>query len=132
MDRKLSQHQEIERLIRLSAASRACLTSELVSIKQRFDFPARILGSLKTHPFGWLFGSLASGFVGSSFFRRKPAITVTKRRGLLVTLLGLAVAAARPFAKVWLADHAKSYLIGRLGNYPVNRPRSQARSINPV
>ena len=119
-------------MIRLSAASRSCLTSELVSIKQRFDFPARILGSLKSHPIGWLLGSLASGFVGSSFFRRKPAASVTKRRGLLVTLLGLAVTAARPFAKVWLADHVKSYLIGRPGSYPVNQPRSQTRSINPV
>ena len=132
MDRKLPPNQEIERLIRLSATSRACLTSELISLKQRLDFPARIRDSLKSHPSGWLFGSLASGFVGSLFFRRKPAATVTKQRGLLVTLLGLAVTAARPFAKVWLADHVKGYLIGRQGNSPVNRPRSQARSINPV
>lgn len=132
MDRKLSHNQEIERLIHLSAASRVCLTGELVTLKQRLDFPARIRDSLKNHPSGWLFGSLAAGLVGSFLFRRKPAATVTKQRGLLFTLLGLGLTAARPFAKVWLADHVKSYLIGRQGNSPVNRPRNQARSINPV
>ncbi len=132
MDRKPPQNQEIERLIRLGAASRSCLTSELITLKQRLDFPTRIRGSLKVHPAAWLFGSVASGFVGSLFFRRKPAAAGTKHRGLPVTLLGLALTAARPFAKVWLADQVKSYLIGRPGTLPANPPRSQSRSIHPI
>ena len=123
MDRKLPPHQEIERLIRLSADSRACLTREVVAVKQRLDFPARIRGSLKGHPSAWLFGSLASGFVGSLLFRRKPAVTGTKHRGLMMTLLGLALTAARPFAKVWLADQVKLYLIKRPGTLPESRYR---------
>ncbi len=132
MDRKPPQNPEIERLIRLGAASRSCLTSEVIALKQRLDFPTRIRGSLKSHPTAWLFGSLASGFVGSLLFRRKPAATATKHRGLPVTLLGLALTAARPFAKVWLADQVKSYLIGRPGSFPANPPRSQSQFTNPT
>ncbi len=128
MDRKLPPNQEIERLIRLSAASRACLTQEGVALKQRLDFPARIRGSLKGHPSAWLFGSLASGFVGSLMFRRKAPASGTKRRGLMMTLLGLALTAVRPFAKVWLADQVKFYLITRPGALP----NSTSRPNNPI
>ena len=124
MDRKLSPDSEIERLIRLSATSRACLTREVVAVKQRLDFPARIRGSLKGHPSAWLFGSLAFGFVGSLLFRRKPAVTGKKHRGWMMTLLGLALTAVRPFAKVWLADQVKLYLIKRPGALPDSHSRS--------
>ena len=128
MDRKLPQNQEIERLIRLGAASRSCLTREVTVLKQRLDFPKRIRGSLKSHPTAWLFGSLASGFVGSLFFRRRPAATGKKHRGLPVTLLGLALTAARPLAKVWLTDQLKGYLIGRPGAFRANHPGVNSRS----
>ena len=131
MDRKSAQTQEIERLIRLSAASRSCLTREVIALKQQLNFPARIRGSLKCHPTAWLFGSLASGFVASLFFRRKRPPQQTKHRGIVVTLLGLALTAVRPFAKVWLADQVKSYLIGRPGSHPANPARSQSRSNSP-
>ena len=132
MDRKLPPNQELERLIRLSAASRSCLTSEAITLRQRLDFPTRIRTSLKSHPTAWLFGSIASGFVGSLMFRRKSAAPEAKRRGAVVTLLGLALTAARPFAKVWLADQVKSYLIGRPGTVPANPPRSQSESVHPI
>ena len=128
MDRELPPHPEIERLIRLSAASRACLAREVVAVKQRLDFPARIRGSLKGHPSAWLFGSLASGFAGSLLFRRKTPVTGTKHRGLTMTLLGLALTAARPFAKVWLADQVKLYLIKRPGSLP----NASSRSNDPI
>jgi len=132
MDRKPQQNQEVERLVRLGAAARSCLAGEVIALQQRLDFPSRIRGSLKSHPTAWLSGSLASGFVGSLLFKRKPAAAETKHRGLLLTLLGLGVTAVRPFAKVWLADQVKSYLIGRPGSSPVNRPRNQSQSIHPV
>ncbi len=132
MDRKPSQTQEIERLIRLSAASRSCLTGEVIALKQQLDFPARIRGSLKSHPTAWLVGSLASGFVGRLLFRRKSSPPQTKRRGLTANVLGFALTAARPFAKVWLADQVKSYLIGRPGNVAANSSRSQSRFHHPI
>ena len=132
MDRKPSQNQEIERLIGIGAASRSCLTREVVALKQQLDIPTRIRGSLKSHPTAWLFGSMASGFVGSVLFRRKPAAAKTKHRGIPHALLGLALTAARPLAKVWLADQVKGYLIGRPGSVPANPSRSPSRFTNPI
>ena len=132
MDRKLPQSQEIERLIRLSAASRSCLVREVTTLQQRLDFPTRVRGSLKSHPTAWLFSSLAIGFVGSLLLRRKPAAIGTKHRGLPLTLLGLALTAARPFAKVWLADQVKSYLIKPTGSISVTSPPSYSQFTNPT
>ncbi len=112
MDRKLPKKQEIERLIRLGEAARSCLGDEAILLKQRLDVPARIRGSLKDHPAGWVLGSLASGLAASLLFRLKPRATEKKHRGLPLTLLGLALTAVRPVAKVWLTDQVKNYLAG--------------------
>lgn len=112
MDRKPPHNQEIQRLIRLSETARSCLESEAISLRQRLDVPTRIRGSLKSHPTAWLLGSLASGLAASLFFRRSPAPTEKKHRGLPLTLLGLALTAVRPLARVWLTDQVKNYLSG--------------------
>lgn len=112
MDRKLPEHPEIERLIRQSEISRAYLGSEIVALRQRLDVPARIRGSLKEHPTGWLFGSVASGLAASLFFRRKPA-PAKKPRGIPGVLLGLTLTAVRPLVKVWLGDQLKLWLSGK-------------------
>ena len=130
MDRELSKSQKISRLIRSSETARTRLGGEVVAFRERIDFPARIRGSLKRHPTGWVLGSLVAGFAASQIFRRKPTVsTETKRRGVAFTLLGLALTAARPLAKVWLADQAKNYLAGRPTIFPAfltgNRPPSQ-------
>jgi hypothetical protein len=113
MDRKLSKDQEIERLIRLGDAARSCLEDEVILLKQRLDVPARIRGSLKDHPAGWLLGSLASGLAASLLLRLKPRPAEKKHRGLPLTLLGLTFAAVRPMAKVWLTGQVKNYLTGQ-------------------
>lgn len=129
MDRKLPKDQEIERLIRRSDAARSCLEGEAVSFKRRLDVPARIRGSLKEHPVGWLLGSLASGLAASLFLRFKPHAPEQKRRGLPLTLLGLTFTAVRPMAKVWLADQVKNYLMRQSTasatfSNPLHPPRS--------
>jgi hypothetical protein len=124
MDRKSTEKAEIERLIRLSDSARACLGSEAVRIKQRFDIPARIRGSLSAHPTSWLFGSLASGLAASLLFSRrrsKPAAK-TNRRGVAGMLLGLTLTAARPLAKVWLTNQAGRWLQQAAANPPAARP----------
>ena len=123
MDRKLSEKAEIERLIRLSENARSCLESEAARIKQRFDIPARIRGSLSAHPTSWMFGSLASGLVGSLLFsrRRKPAAQ-TSRRSAAGILLGLTLTAARPLAKVWLSNQAGRWLKQATANEQTARP----------
>ncbi len=113
MDRKLSHNQQIERLTRLGDLARSCLQDEAILLKQRLDVRTRVRSSLKTHPTGWMLGSLAAGLAASWMFRRKPAAAAKKHRGLFLSLLGLALTAIRPFAKVWLTGQVKNYLIGR-------------------
>ncbi len=114
MDQNLTTKEEIERLIHLGTSSRACLTLQVLTLKKRLDVPARIGGSLKSHPFGWLFGALASGLAGSMLLgRRRVAAPRKKRGGLISALLGLALTAARPLWKVWLTDQVKAYFLGR-------------------
>lgn len=127
MDRKLSKNQEVERLIRIGESARSCLKSEVTSLHERLDFPARVRDSLKSHPTGWLVGSLGSGLAASLLFRRKPAAAATattgatKHRGLLASLPGLAFTAARPLLKAWLTNQATGYFAGRSGTVPASR-----------
>jgi hypothetical protein len=123
MDRKPSEKAEIERLIRLSESARVCLENEAARIKQRFDVPARIRGSLSAHPTSWLFGSLASGLVASLFLpRRRKSVTKTNHRGLAGMLLGLTLTAARPMAKVWLSNQVGGWLRKMSANAHAARP----------
>lgn len=115
MDRKLSETQEIQRLIRLSEASRTYLDAEATTLKHRLDVPARIRGSLAQHPTSWVFGSLASGLAASLIFRRKPA-AVKKPKGIPSVLMGLTLTAARPLLKVWLANQAKQWITGMVAD----------------
>lgn len=112
MDRKPPVNPEIQELIRQSAASRAYLGSEMLALRHRLDVPARVRGSLREHPTGWLFGSLASGLAASLLLRRKPA-PEKKPRGFPGVLLGLTLTAVRPLLKVWLADQLKLWLAGK-------------------
>lgn len=115
MDRKFSKNSEIERLIQLSDSARGCLENEAAALKQRLDFPARIRGSLKQHPTGWILGLLASGLTAGLMSRRRPVVTNhPKSRSYPVALLGLALTAVRPLAKVWLTGQVKNYLTGQL------------------
>lgn len=122
MDRKFQQNQEIERLIRLSESSRSSLEFEAAALRQRLDVPARVRSSLKSHPTGWLVGSLASGLAASLVFGRRQAVVEKKRRSLPLTLLELSLTAARPFAKVWLFDQAKNYLAAQHARPLQNQP----------
>jgi hypothetical protein len=125
MDRKLQQRQEIERLIRQSESARCCLEDEAELLRQRLDVPARLRNSLKSHPTGWLVGSLASGLAASMLFGRRPqaqAVAGKKRRSLPLTLLGLSLTAVRPFAKVWLTDQVKHYFAAQRASPLENQP----------
>lgn len=122
MDRKLQQAQEIERLIRLSGAARSSLNSAAISLKERFDIPSRLRDSLRSHPSGWLVGSLASGLAASLIFSRKPAPSAKKRRSLPLALLGLSLTAVRPFAKVWLTDQVKQYFSAQRTGFSASQP----------
>ena len=110
MDRKLQQTREIERLIALGRSARSSLEREAISLKKRFDVPTRLRDSLKSHPTGWLMGSMASGLAASMLVSRRPPAREKKKSSLPLTLLGLSLTAVRPVAKIWLADQVKQFL----------------------
>jgi hypothetical protein len=127
MDRKSSEKAEIERLIRLSQSARACLQSESARIKQRFDIPERIRGSLGAHPFSWLCGSLASGLVASQFLRRRKPAPPVKNRSSLGWLLGLTLTALQPLARVWLSRQMECMLQKISATPPNSQPIPKSR-----
>jgi hypothetical protein len=129
MDRKLSEKARIEQLIRLSAASRACLESEAAALRKRLDFPKRVYNSLAAHPATWMFGSLASGLFASALFRRRPRPAAPKRRGAVLGLLGLTLTAAKPLAKVWLANQMKDWITRPRPTSPTARPLPRSQSL---
>lgn len=130
MAQKPAKSPEIERLIRLGEASRARLSDEFATLRQRFDVPARLRASLRGHPGTWLGGSLVAGLGASLLFRRKPA---AKRRKGLPGLLGwgasLAFTALRPALKGWLIGRLKQQLSPRPAAdfRPLSIPASQTR-----
>jgi hypothetical protein len=69
-----------------------------------------------------MFGSLASGLFASLIFRRRPRATVPKRRGATLGLLGLTLTAAKPLAKVWLANQLKDWMTRSKPTSPAPRP----------
>lgn len=125
MDRKSSQNQELERLIRTAESARSQLGGEVAALKQRFDIPMRIHASLKSHPTRWLLGGLGAGLLASvftkGFFGGKRVIKERKPRKFYHILLGLTLTAVRPLAKVWLTDQLKKQLLGQLGRSGANR-----------
>ena len=126
MDRKLQQRQEIERLMRVSESARSTLDDAALMLRQKLDFPTRIRGSLKSHPAGWLVGSLASGLAASWIFSRKPSPTEKKHRSLPMKLLGLSLTAVQPMARVWLSNQVKNYFSTPRRSCPESSPYSDA------
>jgi|694.fasta_scaffold16262_7 hypothetical protein len=106
MDPNTTTTREIERLIRMGDASRARLSVDLLELRHRLDVPTRIRTSLREHPSRWLGGSLIAGLGASLLFRRRAAPPKVAK-GKLGWVLTLAVAAARPLVKSWLADRLK-------------------------
>jgi hypothetical protein len=132
MDRKLSKDEEIERLTLAAAAARAHLSNQATLLRQKLDVPARLHTSLKHHPTGWLFGSLASGLAASLLFRnRSHRGGERKPRGFLLAVFGLILTVVRPFAKVWVTDQLKNYLTGKPMDLAFLTPARRTRPNNP-
>ncbi|MEI6607798.1 MAG: hypothetical protein WCP35_21050 [Verrucomicrobiota bacterium] len=113
---------QIEQLIRLSAASRSHLSQQAVALRQRFDVPGRVLQSLRGHPLAWFGGGLATALGTTLLLRHNPASPKRRRswRGLLGSL---ALSAARPVIKNWLASQLQHFLLAQLRQASQLRPR---------
>ena len=104
---------EIQRLIRLSEASRVCLSHHAAVLRQRLDVPARIRHSFASHPVKWLGSSLALGLAATLLLRRKAA-PPRKRRGWRGALWALGLSTARPILKAWLTGQLQQFLLAQL------------------
>jgi len=104
-----SQSAEIEALIRRGRAARQELKTAYVAFRHKIDVPARVKGSLRTHPFGWFGGSLATGLIASFFVPKghhkhsdEPEGSKKKRAGFGGFALTAATSMAKPLVKAWL------------------------------
>jgi len=101
---------EIQRLIRLSAASRLCLSNQAAALRQRLDVPHRVARVISSHPAKWLGGTALLGLVTALLLRRK-APRLQPRRALSGVLLAFAIKAARPIVKTWLLGRFEQFVI---------------------
>ena len=131
MAREIPISQEIQRLIHKSEAARGVLGSEIRELKHKLDVPGRIKDSLRSHPTGWLGGSVVAGMATSLLFRRKSKRekAEVKKKTLLGFLLTLSIAGLRPFVKVWLAGQLKGYLAAKFAGDEI--PSRHQRRVTP-
>lgn len=105
--------QQIEQLIRLSAASRMRLSQDVATFRQRMDVPGRVLHALRSHPVGWIGGSAMAGLAATLLLRRGTAKRKS-RRGLRGLLFSLALSTIRPIVKTWLNARLKQCVLAQL------------------
>ncbi len=133
MASELPISEQIQRLIRTSDEARGVLGSEIRTLKHKLDVPARVKDSLRSHPTGWLGGSLVAGMATSLLFRRKAkrvkAAAPAKKKTLLGVLFTLAIAGLRPFLKVWLTGQVKNYIAAKFAGDEI--PSRPQRRVTP-
>jgi len=95
-------------LIARIAASRVALAQDLITLRERWDIPARVKHSILAKPLAWFGGSLGAGFLASTIFRKRRTPPQEKvKRGILGVLLGGAFALARPALQSWALQEAR-------------------------
>ncbi|MBK1882994.1 hypothetical protein JIN85_11245 [Luteolibacter pohnpeiensis] len=130
----MSEQQDIEQLIRISAQARSLIGDEVQSLRERLDVPSRMRNAVAKNPTAWLGGSLVTGFLTTAIFRRKakrskhhkePLIEEPAKKGLLGILITLLFTAGRPLLKMWLTGHFKQFLATKIETYSAPYPRSK-------
>lgn len=124
MASSIAKNQEIQRLVSLSEESRLALGQEILAVRQRLDVKSRLRHSIMQKPSQWLFGGLASGIVASLLFRRRaPRVKSAAKRSLPLALVGIALAALRPFVQSWAIKYTKDYLAGKSFSFSTQAAR---------
>lgn len=129
MAREIPISEQIQQLIRTGENARAVLGADIRTLKQKLDVPNRLRDSLRTHPTGWLGGSLVAGMAGSLLFRRKAKREKIKRKGVYGLLLSLLFTAIRPVAKVWLAGQLRNFVSSKFAQDEL--PSRPSRRVTP-
>jgi hypothetical protein len=113
MDRNAAEEIRILNLVQEAESARTRIIRGIGALRTRLDPVARLRGSLTRHPSSWLFGSLAVGVAARFLLRRPPKAAARMVGGPLGAILGLALTAARPMLKVWLANRLREWLAAR-------------------
>jgi hypothetical protein len=101
---------EVARLLAQAQAARARLGRGVAQARQRLDVPAKIVRSLREHPLRWVGGVAATGLAATLLLRALPGPRARKPKRCGGVLFSLALAAAKPALKAWLAHQAKTRL----------------------
>ena len=128
MARESTEEAQIQELIQASSQARIQLSSKVGRIRRSLDVPAKVYGSLRKKPKTWLLGSMAAGMISSLALGKLPRRD--RKSGLRSKLkrkaLSLTLTAARPIAKVWLAnklrDLGSRWAHERLAPKPASSP----------
>lgn len=111
---------DLGELIRRSDNARASLSHAGAGLKEKLNFTGKAKSTLKEQPAKAIGGSLVAGFILKKIlFRKKKPSTksksgkvsqLKKERGILITLLALLGAAAKPAVKMYATKLFKDYL----------------------
>lgn len=130
MASELPISEQIQRLVRESDTARGVIGSEIRNLKYKLDVPSRLKDSLRSHPSGWVGGSVVAGLAASLLFRKKskplPVKEEVKKKTLMGFFLTLGIAALRPLVKAWLTGQLKHYISAKFTDDEIH-PRTQRR-----
>jgi hypothetical protein len=124
MDAK-SQNAELEALIRRNDLARRAVADQWQIVQRRIDLPARLGEHIRSNRTLWFAGSAALGLVASSWFRKKPSVSLgatSPRKGLVSLALGAAFTLAKPAIKTWLWSEFQKRYLSRQPQSPGKNP----------
>lgn len=133
MDQQRKKHTDFAALIDRSERARATLAEARLEIKNKFDIAGRVRDTVTSEPAKIVVGSLAAFVVLKKLlFRKKPPAPRSREishlkteRGLLLGLLALLGALAKPAAKMYATKLLKDYLKYRFQPVAASRPGTQ-------
>lgn len=131
------KHQEkvnIQKLIERSEKARETITEARLELKNKFDVAGRVREAVTSDPVKLVGGSLVGGYLLKKiFFRgkrhpkrapkhREEVNHLKKERGVLIGILGMFLALAKPAAKMYATKLIRDYFKKRLASGTAGRP----------
>jgi hypothetical protein len=85
------------------------LERAVIDVRNRWDLPARVRGSMRHHPREWFFGSMGAGLMAALSFKRRRkhrrehgGQSPTRRGAVLAGTIGFLASVAKPMVRQWL------------------------------
>lgn len=123
---------DIQKLIERSEAARGILAEARVELRHKFDFGSRIKEALTSQPAKLIGGSVLAAILLKKIFSKKSTRSepgksrrishLKKERGVLLGVLTMLVALAKPAVKMYASKLLKDYLGRRFDGGSGRRP----------